>query len=282
MFRLYPSLAAELITGQCGMDLPSFKGARLASGDLTNVVPTEFRADAVVVLAEGDSPAAAVIVEVQLSRDGGKRWSWPVYLSTLRARLHCPTMLLVICADAGTASWCATDIKLGHPGLVLAPLVLGPAEIPVVIDPDEARRSPELTALSAMTHATHPDRNKILDALFFALQNVDAGRAANYHDVVFAALPGAVRAYLEDLMTSGLHEYRSPFLRKYIGLGRTEGRTEGEVKGRAEAVLAVLAARGVDVSDDAHVRITECDDLGLLDTWVRRAVTAETVNDLFD
>ncbi|MGI9004491.1 MAG: hypothetical protein ACR2GH_23045, partial [Pseudonocardia sp.] len=56
----------------------------------------------------------------------------------------------------------------------------------------------------------------------------------------------------------------------------------GKAEGEARAVLAVLDARGIDVPPDARARIAECSDLDQLDVWVRRAVTAETVHDLFD
>jgi hypothetical protein len=64
--------------------------------------------------------------------------------------------------------------------------------------------------------------------------------------------------------------------------GRAEGRAEGKAEGRAEALLTLLSARGLDVSDDVRTRITGCTDIGQLNTWIRRAVTAETVDELFD
>lgn len=44
----------------------------------------------------------------------------------------------------------------------------------------------------------------------------------------------------------------------------------------------LLAARGIEVPDDARTRITECTDLDQLDGWVRRAATATSITDLFD
>lgn len=63
--------------------------------------------------------------------------------------------------------------------------------------------------------------------------------------------------------------------------GRAEGRVEGRAEGEAAAVLTVLNARGIAVPEDAHARITECKDLDQLDTWIRRAATADTIDDLF-
>jgi len=69
-------------------------------------------------------------------------------------------------------------------------------------------------------------------------------------------------------------EFRSDFLRNFADKRRAEG--------EAAAVLMVLDARDIDVPDDARERITGCADLDQLETWVRRAVTATTVSDLFE
>ena len=278
MFRNRPSLAAELLSGPLGVRLPAYRRARVEPGELTDLVPTEYRADAVVTLtADSDAPVLAVVVEAQLGRDPGKRWSWPVYLATLRARLRRPTALLVLCPDPGVADWCAVPIDLGHPGWTLRPLVAGPDRIPMVIDPGEAARSPELAVLSAIAHGAGPARDKVLHALLAGLSTIDDQHLARYHDVVLAALPAAARQYLEDLMTTGTYEYQSDFVRKYINQGRAEGRAEGEAK----AVLAFLAARGIEVPEEPRERIISCTDLDQLEMWIRRAATITAIDELF-
>jgi hypothetical protein len=276
MFRHRPSLAPELLTDALGIDVPAHASARLESGDFGDLAPTEYRADAVVVLTGGEAPVLAVVVEVQLRRDRDKRWSWPVYLTTLRARLRCPVVLLVVCVDSSAATWCAEPIELG-PGSRVVPVVLGPDRVPVVTDGDRAAEVPELAVLSAMAHGSDPDVEQVLDALVEGLSNIDRERAGLYSDVVLAALPAAARRYLEALMSTGTWEWQSDYARGLVAEGRTEGRTEGE----ARALLAVLDARGVDVSDAARERITACTDLEQLDAWVRRAVTATSVDELF-
>jgi hypothetical protein len=278
MFRRRPSLAAELLSGPLGLGLPAHQQARLDAGELNDLAPTEYRADVVVALTGADALVLAVVVEVQLGRDTDKRWSWPVYLATLRARLRCPTVLLVVCADTVTAGWCATPIELGHPGWSLRPLVLGPELVPVVADAEEARCAPELAVLSALAHGADQERDKVLRALPAALAAVDTEHAVLYAEVVFAALPAAARRYLEALMTTGYREYQSDFVRRFVN----QGRAEGEAKGEAKALLAVLAARGIEVPDEARARITGCSDVEQLEVWIRRAVTVSSVHHLFD
>ncbi|MEV6760875.1 hypothetical protein AB0N16_09515 [Streptomyces sp. NPDC051105] len=52
-------------------------------------------------------------------------------------------------------------------------------------------------------------------------------------------------------------------------------------EGLAEALLVVLAGRGIDISDEARDRITTCDDHDTLTTWLTRAATATTTAELF-
>lgn len=78
-------------------------------------------------------------------------------------------------------------------------------------------------------------------------------------------------------METGTYEYQSDFARKYVAEGREEGRAEGETR----ALLAVLAARGVEVSDDARERITNCTDIEQIEAWIRLAATADSTDALF-
>jgi hypothetical protein len=50
MFRDQPLLAAEVLRGPLNAELPDFDSATVSSGELTDVIPTEYRADAVVIL----------------------------------------------------------------------------------------------------------------------------------------------------------------------------------------------------------------------------------------
>jgi hypothetical protein len=79
-------------------------------------------------------------------------------------------------------------------------------------------------------------------------------------------------------MTTGYREYQSDFVRRFVN----QGRAEGEAKGEAKALLAVLAARGIEVPEEGRARITGCSDVEQLEVWIRRAVTVSSVHDLFD
>ena len=136
-------------------------------------------------------------------------------------------------------------------------------------DPERAVEAPELTVLSAMAHGSHPKWETVADALVRALGRVDSDHAKLYNDIVMAALPVAARRTLEAIMLAGTYEYQSDFARRYMS------------QGEATALLTFLDARGIDVSDEARARITGCTDPEQVMVWVRRAVTAESIDDLF-
>ena len=281
MFRHRPSLVADLLSGVLGVELPGYEGVRLEAAECVDLTPAQYWADAVVVLTADGAPVLAVVVEVQLARDPDKWWSWPVYVAMLRARLRCPTLLLVVCVDTGVAGWAATPIKLGNPGALLPPLVLGPELVPVLTATGTADQAPEIAVLSAMAHGGDPDRSGVLDVLVEALSLVETQHAVLYAELVFAALPQAARRHLEALMSTQTYEYVSEYAQKFIARGEARGEARGRAEGQARAVLAVLDARGIEVSDDVRAQIRRCRDLDQLDVLVRRAATVEAADDLF-
>ncbi len=284
MFRQSPDFAAELLKDNLGLPMPDTWNARVDSADLTDLLPTEFRADAVVTLTDGSAgerPALAVVVEVQLGRDKRKMWSWPAYLANLRSRTHCPVMLLVICPDAAVADECATPIDMGHPGWVLVPLVRGPRQVPVVVDPVDANNAAPMSVLSAAMHQDRPEIDKILRAVVTTLGNIDPDHAIRYSEIMFAVLRTDARNRWEALMTTQSFKFQSAYANRLRAEGRVEGRVEGQAEGEAKAVLRMLDARGIAVPEDVRERIIKCSDLDQLDTWVIRAATANTIENLF-
>ena len=62
--------------------------------------------------------------------------------------------------------------------------------------------------------------------------------------------------------------------------GKAEGEAKGQTQGKAEAILMVLAARGINVDSDTRARIEACTDAALLNQWVVRAATAASAHDV--
>ncbi|RPI39542.1 MAG: hypothetical protein EHM59_22135, partial [Betaproteobacteria bacterium] len=166
LFRNRPMLAPELMRDALHFELPTFTEARIDSADLTEVKPAEYHADLIVLLLDG-VPVYGIVVEVQLSRDQRKKFVWPVYVSSLRARLELPVSMLVVAPDEAIARWAARPIDLGG-GNVFRALVLGPSGVPQVVDHAQARADPELAVLSAMAHGHGDDASKAAQIAFAA------------------------------------------------------------------------------------------------------------------
>ena len=276
IFRSRPSLAAEILAEVLGIALPSYGEARLASIDLTEIAPVEYRADAVVELLDRDIAVRVIIVEVQLSVDPRKRGSWPAYVGVAHARHRSPVDLLVIAPDPAVARWCAEPIPLGPPGFVLTPLVLRREAVPVMTDAAEVARRLELGMLSVIAHGATPHGATIASALLPAIAGLDEGRAKFYLDLLLGSVNDATRRALEAKMKG--YVYQSDFAKKYLA----QGRAEGEAKGEARALLAALRARGLPVTETARERIQAETDPDRLERWVERAIVATSVAEVLD
>jgi hypothetical protein len=71
-FRNRPDLAPTLLRDALHVELPDYTEVRIESAELS-VVPTEYRADLVVLLASG-KPGLGIVVEVPLAEDARKRF----------------------------------------------------------------------------------------------------------------------------------------------------------------------------------------------------------------
>jgi hypothetical protein len=92
------------------------------------------------------------------------------------------------------------------------------------------------------------------------------------------AVPAAARAALEALMTT---KFKDDFVERYKAEGRAEGKAEGRAEGEAGMLLRVLAARGFEVPGHVRERVLSCTDLGQLESWGDKAVTAASLDDVF-
>ena len=282
LFRNRPELAPELLRDALHVPLPAYADVRVESADLAEVAPAEYRADLVVHLIDG-KPVLGIVVEVQLQQDRRKRFTWPVYVANLRARLECDTCVLVVTPSESVATWAREPVELG-PGSTFEPFVIGPSAVPIIDDAAAAGRDPELVVLSAMAHGKEEAGASVALAALAALAAstaLDDDRRLLYWDLVLLSLSEAARAALEELMAGGNYEYQSDFAKTHRAQGRVEGRVEGRAAGEAVAILTFLDARGIVVTDEHKKRILACSDLDILERWIRKAVSVTTADELF-
>jgi hypothetical protein len=271
LFNNRPDLAPELLRTVLRVHLPAYSEVRISSADLTDVQPTEYRADLVLQLV-AHKPVLGVIVEVQLSRDERKKFVWPVYAITLRARLKCPICLLVVTAKETIARWAAKPIDIGNE-CYFVPRVIGPSGVPQVTDPVLAEAAPELAVLSAIAHGRGADVARSVEIAHTAqaaIRGLDEDRLTMYFDLIESSLSAAARRELQ-AMNPRKYEYRSAFARKY----EAQGQLKGEVSGRAALILRQLTVRFGSLPADAQAHIEQA-SIAELDAIGERLLTATT------
>ncbi|MEV7433518.1 hypothetical protein [Streptomyces griseoviridis] len=245
--------------------------------DLTETSPLERRVDTLLRLETEDEEPFLLAIEAQGKKDPDKLASWAYYASYLLTKYRLQPMLLVVCQDRATAEWASRPVQFGPPQwplLTLRPLVAGPHNMPVITDPAEVRKDLALATLSAITHVTNPDVGTILKAMTTVLRETPHTLSDPIVELIAQGMGKHPAAEIwRKLMAVDLSFYKSPIFQ--------EIRDETLVKTRAQDILVLLEARGLDIPDDARERITTCDDPDLLRRWITRTLTAVTVNDLF-
>jgi hypothetical protein len=274
IFTEHPELAMEIATSLNGAQVPLGVPMRVESPNFNDRPSTDFQADAVIVAGPPRDPVRAVIVEAQKRTLHDKPPQWARYAAQLWTFLRCPVDVLVICPDAKAAFWYARPVPTTLPGYTHLPVVLPPSAVPAIASAQEAAARPAMAALSVAYHGANP---AVCRAFVGGLSQLPRDDAVKYHEHAFNMAPLAVQRILEQLMTSGTWPVYSPIAKEHFGRGKREGKQEGE----AEAILLVLEARGLAVTEAERERITGCADLKQLKRWVTRAATAEKASDLF-
>ena len=88
------------------------------------------------------------------------------------------------------------------------------------------------------------------------------------------------RSNLETLGDKWRQEWRAEGLAAGRAAGRAEGRAEGLVKGKADALVCLLAKRFGAVGTPLRKRIRAA-NLATLDCWFERAITAPDLPSVF-
>jgi hypothetical protein len=201
-----------------------------------------------------------------------------VYVSVVRARKRCPTVVLVVAPDAEIASWAAQPIDLGLGLGTVRPLVIGASSVPEVVDPVVAEKEVELAVLSALAHGNGPNREAVLAATETGLERlaeVDREHAAAYFEMIYNMLRDPAKRALEALVMQRQTENkttRAPFIQRFID--------EGELKGKREALLRLITRAGVSLDERDRARILACTDGATLDRWLDNVLGAKSGADI--
>lgn len=230
MCRWKAALMPELLRGRA--PLPEGKMiAREASADLSQTVPTEYRADHVVTFHHPDRPNGdpifVVIVESQIDVRKRKHFVWPAYVGVAHSKWNCDVALLVLTQEREVAKWAKGPF--GPTGMRLHPVVLCLSDLPQRISPSEALRMPELAVMIALGHKTF----ETAKAAIGVLDRMPSERAGLCYDAIMLELPDAARKKLGEQMLLDGYNFKSEFMVHHLSKAMRDGRKEGMKKGKA-------------------------------------------------
>jgi hypothetical protein len=284
-----PKLLLELLP--C-VGLPKVVGrVRVRMGDSNLTMPeSQVRlADVVAIFEQKEESLFALIVEIQLSQDPDKKFTWIHYLATLHDTLRSFVCLYAVVPDLKDALWAAQPSKTFQPGTDFTPFVIGPSLVKKVASQKEAAQNITMAILSVLFYCNEAQSEHMVLAVLLALQDIDKKQRELYADLVFAALSEHTKKELEVLM----HTEKPPFLSdtfnnwfyKGIAAGKAEGKAEGEAvgtaKGKATAILKILEKRGITANAEQQKQILACGDLAVLDSWLDRSFSIIEAKELF-
>jgi hypothetical protein len=229
-------------------------------------VVTDHGEEFLVIEPQGEPPSPQKI----------RSWAW--YLSFLENKYGVPTSLLIITPKASTARECRARATLGpvrRPVMRLDPHVISPDNMPLITDPAEAAEDVVFSVFALLTQRLHPDIERAMGPLMSALETLDTDTARYYAEFVEGGLgKGCQREIWKQIMKTMTYGYVSEL--------KQEFREEGLAEGEAKALLAVLAARGLDPTESERERIRTSTDHEQLLTWTARAATATSTAEVFN
>jgi hypothetical protein len=120
---------------------------------------------------------------------------------------------------------------------------------------------------------SEPGARRVLDAM--ASAEVSEADRLRMTTIIMRLASDAARHILEAMMTTS--EYEKTFVERI----HDQGIAEGEAKGKAEAVLRLLDARGLALSEEQRKQVKSATDPVQLDLWFDRAITAATAAEVF-
>jgi hypothetical protein len=234
------------------------------------------------VFEGGDPPWT--VVEVQNEIDPEKPRRWTVLVGAMFDAYGALGDVVVFTATRAVAGWAKTAVRFRTRRgtlLVIEPVV-------IYLDEDTARslldpRRPALALLAAWAmHERHgPRAQKIVVRALDLTERLPRRLRDSQRSAILAAMNDAMLGHLKKWAA---HPELLPmrpavrqFLRDMEAIGEAKGEARGKAEGKQDALLTLLAARGLAVTAANRARIKACDKTATLDRWIARAATAPSV-----
>ncbi|MQY07409.1 hypothetical protein [Actinomadura macrotermitis] len=272
LIRTHPDLALWALRTVAGADVVTSGRLRVHKGELNDRISTDRQADTLFVDGPFHSPHRLLISEVETRLTKAKLEQCARYGAILLVQYNKPVHVVMFTPDPRADRFSApVTITRGDVSVALKPVIVGPAQLPVITEPAQVAADPALATLAVMAHGLEKD---VGPAYLEGLDAIETEHAMRYFDYATNMSAVSVRTQLEQLMTTTDLPLRSEFAKRHIA--------QGKVEGEVICLFAVLEARGLTVSSAAKDRINTCDDPDQLRAWVQRAAVAETTDQIFD
>ncbi len=258
----------------------------LADSAIRVVDPAEVRLDLVFVADDGQS---WVLVEVQLDEDKVKARKWPLAVAALWNERGVPGDLLVITADRAVATWAQTVGRMTGPlggGLAMQPVVvqLTGDVAEMLLNPAH----PELAFFAAWTvHDRYgPEAQAIVEQATDLIETLpDETLQRTLIRYILGMLHEKLITIVREVAMNPQKTPVSPALQRlgeeFQAMYGAQLEARGALRSAAESLYAVLGARKFAVDDETRGRIEQCPDPDVLRRWTTRAVTAQTLEEVF-
>jgi len=297
VIRSNPAWFSALLSALGHGPMPA--GLSVADSAVRSVDPVEVRPD--VLLQKGKKRGPWQMIELQRDDDGGKQRRWLLGAAALFDQRGEMGDVFVVTHTRATARWArgvATVVGPRGTRLSLEPVV-------ILVTREVAERllatgRPELAVFAswAVHHQRGPKAVGVVQRAFATAQKAKA-RALREAAIraIFNMLDGPLREAVHKMMIDfskipegPVHKYiREKFEERGEERGEKRGEKRGEERGKklgvkrgeAEALLRVLASRGVTVTAAARKRVLACESKATLDGWLDRAATATTLAEVF-
>lgn len=270
--EIVPQLAKEGL----GINIESHARVRPASEAMTERFPAELNCDGVQICEdENGTPVHAFITEVQRKPDPDKYYSWPAYQTHLFHRMKCPATLISFCTNRVTAKWASNmRSRTGQRNIIFQPWVLGPDELPLLTQHDGRANYLERSVMAMLVNSEEKVIDHAVESYIHDVAKLTNDDIQRYTIYALSCLDEGARSLVEILMEDRrIFPYGSPLLE------RTQ--KESEARGEASALLKVMESRGIGLTEELRERVRTCTDVDQLDTWLVRASTASTVDEVF-
>ena len=166
----------------------------------------------------------------------------------------------MITDDDAIARWAATPIESLQPGSSFVPLVLGPSQVPVVTQEEQARQAPGLAVLSALAHGNGPSGLEVVVAAFAAISELPRDQRIEYYVLICASLNEVMRRAVEKPMRSIEPYLVLDWQKQHYYAGKAEGKLDA-----ARSFVIELAERRLGtVRDELRLRVEACADTARL------------------